>query len=157
MSELCDYPTEELVEELEHRGIEVQPLIEHHEKYLEIDGEDKTIWVTHKKHREIHKKWREQGRVIPEKISHAAAHRTKKGKIQSKIYHQKPERKEVANEWNSRYRKEFIYIFQFYSSFGEPHVTLQEVLRYNIKTGNIQRVLSHFRGTNGYKLPIIDI
>lgn len=58
-------------------------IIEHHEKYKEIHGEDKTIFITISDHKLLHKRLRKEGKcnIPPEelhKISMNAYRRTEK-------------------------------------------------------------------------------
>ncbi len=56
-------------------------LVEHHTKYLEIDGEDETIFITRSEHIKIHNEYKIR---IPKEISRNAYERTEKRKINKK-------------------------------------------------------------------------
>ena len=141
---LIGVSTEILMKELRNRGIDVN-LIEHHTKYKEIDGVDETIWVTHKQHRDIHRQWRNEGRVIPTEVCRAAAGRTEKCKMYIRKYQQRTDVKERTR--NLRHKPERMEVFRKYIKenrqkigFSERmmnNVHLVEQLQYNKKTGSL--------------------
>lgn len=70
----------ELVDEKDIRG---SRLVEHHTKYIELHGEDETVFITHTEHVRLHKKLRREGKCkihskILRRISSAALKRTEK-------------------------------------------------------------------------------
>lgn len=70
----------ELVDEKDIRGTR---LIEHHVKYIELHGEDETVFITHMEHTRLHRKLRRENKCkihpkILRRISSAALKRTEK-------------------------------------------------------------------------------
>ena len=118
-------------------------LIEHHIKYKEIHGEDKTVWMTKSEHRQLHMRLRNEGKCnVPvdelRRISNAANSRTDKEK-----------------KHQSNYFKHCMQQFIFNETVGK-NVRLIEYIRYNHKMGTVY-YSSVFSGGHGYKLPCIDI
>lgn len=77
------------------RNIDRTGLVEHHTHYKEIDGFDRTIWMTRRDHAVLHLEIRRMGRghnVSPKemiKIVTAANHRTEKSIKKSKEWKNK--------------------------------------------------------------------
>ena len=120
-----------------------QTLIEHHSHYLEINGFDKTEWMTRSKHGKINHRILFPG-VSPSdlaKISIAANERTDKRKKQTQTY-------------NKHYQKRMSRLC-FAESYGH-HTQLHEQITYDSISGN-GYYSTWFTGNNGYWLPIIDI
>lgn len=66
-------------------------MVEHHTKYLEIDGYDETVWMTKSDHAMLHSRLRRDGKCnIPvdelADISRAAHNRGERAKAYQKIY-----------------------------------------------------------------------
>lgn len=87
-----------------------EKMIEHHVKYKEIHGIDKTIWLTRTEHSRLHSQLREKGgcnissKELQE-ISRRAANRTDKGKDYQKKYRWTESYKEYQKEYQKEYRK----------------------------------------------------
>lgn len=102
----------------------MKDLEEHHTKYKEIHGIDETIFLTRSEHRLLHKRLRNDGKcTIPvnilRAISKQAYKRTSKGKIS-----------------NSKSKMRTCKTIQFYEQLI-PNLRLQEIITYNINTGNV--------------------
>lgn len=87
-------------------------MVEHHIKYKEIHGYDKTIMMSHSKHIKLHNRLRKEGKCnIPVKelktISDKAYARTKKAKEYQKEYFKNITEKQRAyrKEYNIEYKK----------------------------------------------------
>ena len=104
-------------------------MIQHHEKYEEIHGEDKIVMMTRSDHIKLHKKLRKEGGCnIPAKELH---------NIASAGY----------NRTHQRIR--------FFDTVA-PNIGLIENVLYNNNTGNIQ-YNSYFEASNGKKLIYMDL
>jgi len=111
-------------------------LVEHHIKYLEIHGVDKTVWMNAGTHNKLHRKLRQTGKcnvAVDELaiISREAHRRTIKYKDRTKGY----------------YKQQII---EFTENL-QPFVELRERIVVSKTTGNIN-YLAGFRGKNGNKL-----
>lgn len=131
-------------------------LIEHHVKYKEMHGVDKTIWMTWSEHKLLHNRLRREGKCnVPvdklHKISTAACQRTEKWKLARVKY--------LHTEKGRRSRKEYgkkaLQWIDFYETLMK-NVRLYEILTYNSLTGNISWS-ARFKAENGKKLYYIDI
>lgn len=102
-------------------------LVEHHTHYKEIQGYDKTIWMTVSEHRKLHNKLRRENKCnIPPKelaiISNAAIQRTEKSKKYHREYYKKcyEENKEEIIERNKKYpEKHPDYMKEYYKKNKE--------------------------------------
>jgi hypothetical protein len=121
-------------------------LVEHHTHYEEIHGYDKTEWITASEHVKLHNRLRELGKCnIPvDELT----------KIASKAHQRTDKRILYLNKYHKEYSQNYERI-QFSESIG-VNVQLNELIRYNTKTGNII-YLSSFRGRHGVKLSIIEV
>lgn len=117
-------------------------LVEHHIKYKEIHGVDKTTWMTMSEHKLLHLSLRRNGKCnIPSEtlrvISNKAHSRTKKTK-------------EYRNCFAKKYTHDNLYQFMFKTCYP-TNMRLIENLIINKKTGAI-RFYSGFVGHHGIKL-----
>jgi len=125
-------------------------LVQHHEKYKEIHGEDKIVMMDYDKHRALHTRLRKEGKcAIPAEelrvISTAAYNRSDKGKRTAKNYKQKYDKLTRSKE-NCIVFTETVGI----------NVLFVETIKVNPKT-SIINYRSSFRGHNKSKLKFIDI
>ena len=115
-------------------------LVQHHEKYKEIHGEDKIVMMDYAEHKKLHKRLRKEGKcTIPAKelhsIVHAAYRRTEKGKA--------IERRRIRPCLS-------------FSENIDTNISFMERIRYNPKSGSIN-YSSSFKGCEGRKIIRIDI
>ncbi len=116
-------------------------LIEHHEKYLELDGEDKTVWITPSEHKLLHIKLHKQGKPkIPFEVVQNAHNRTNKRIVKKRL--------------NIKRYRAYIPKIDFTEKL-EPYAFLCETIQYNIKT-NILSILSRFLSGGGKHLKVIN-
>ena len=125
-------------------------MVQHHEKYEEIHGEDKIVMMDADEHRKLHTRLRKEGKcTIPAKelqaISQAAYARTDKG-IET---HRRCKRKQ------SLIMDSKENCLQFYETV-KTNVMIVEKIRFNPNTGAIW-YFSCFRGSHKNKLKFIDI
>jgi hypothetical protein len=104
-------------------------LIQHHEKYKELHGEDKIVLMTSSEHTKLHKRLRDNGKCkVPadtlQKISSAAHQRTDKYKENLWEYNLKKQHKKIVECFG-------IYITIM------PGVLHHEQIAYNRKSGDI--------------------
>lgn len=117
-------------------------MVEHHTKYKEIHGYDKTIWMTKSDHQKHHNKLRKEGKcnisvTKLKKISIAAWRRSNKGTSYCKDYEKKVGR------------------HSFFETMM-PYVILREQIWYNNITGNVT-VNVYFEPGHSKKLLYVDI
>jgi len=120
-------------------------LIQHHEKYLEIHGEDKIVLMTMSEHKKLHFRLRQEGKckILPdtlEKISQNAHNRTEKRILQKRL--------------NIKRYRPYIPKIDFTERL-EPYAFLCETIQYNIKT-NTASVFSRFLSGGGKHLRVIN-
>ena len=125
-------------------------LVQHHEKYEEIHGEDKIVMMEYGEHRKLHARLRKEGKcTIPakelHKIAHAAYRRTKKGIATV----------ERINKRDGRHHRADRKTISFSENI-DINISFIESIRYNIKTGSVS-VLSSFKGCEGRKIIWVDI
>lgn len=130
-------------------------LIEHHAKYIEIHGIDKSLWMTVSEHRKLHNRLRKEGKCnIPSdelaKISRASKCRTDRYRERVNKYY-KTDRGMEINRKNQQNIKRKVFSKTLYHN-----VTIREQISYNIKTGTVT-VSVGFAGGHGVKIPIIQI
>lgn len=105
-------------------------IVEHHIKYKEIHGVDKTIWIPKGEHTQLHHRLRQEGKCnIPveelNRISQRAKNRTTKYKERRKT-------------------------IQFTETI-QPHIQLVEEISYDLKSGHVY-CRGRFRANYGFKL-----
>lgn len=146
-----------------------EKMVEHHTHYKEIQGYDKTIWLTDSEHKKLHKKLRKNNECnIPvdmlRNISKSAHARTEKGKKTLKNYRISERGKKTKNRYSQsdkskqtrrEYDKNNIQYIHFYETPG-PNTQLHERIRYNHKTGTVI-YNARYDGLHNYTLPVIDI
>lgn len=115
-------------------------MVEHHTKYKEIHGVDKTVWMTRSDHRILHNRLRREGKcLVPvdelRTISNKAQQRTGK-----------------CRKYKSEYNKQ-TQGFEFNESVGS-NVQLREQIRYNHATGSVNYI-ARFKGNNGFDIPVL--
>ena len=125
-------------------------LVQHHEKYEEIHGEDKIVMMEYGEHKRLHARLRKEGKcTIPREelkiIAHAAYRRTEKGKRYIQNYKRKYDHALMSKE-NCITFNEAI----------KPNVLLVERISVNPNTGTVM-FMSTFRSYNKMKLVHIDI
>lgn len=125
-------------------------LVQHHEKYEEIHGEDKIVMIEFAEHQELHRRLREEGKcTIPpdelHKISFAAYSRSKKGK----------ETKRRVNQRTGIKRRERTKTKRFSKNIG-PIFTLITRIELNIDNESV-KVYSYFNSRKRNDLIYIDI
>ena len=125
-------------------------MVQHHEKYEEIHGEDKIVMMDFGEHRKLHRRLRNEGKctIAAEElkaISHAAYMRTDKGKSFHQKYKQRYDRSLMSKE-NCITFNEAV----------KPNVLLVERITVNPNTGTVM-FMSTFRSSNKQKLMRIDI
>lgn len=125
-------------------------MVQHHEKYEEIHGEDKIVMMDVDEHRKLHARLRKEGKcTIPTEelqvISQAAYARTDKGKSYYQRY-QKRYNRVLMNKRNCITFSEAV----------KTNVLLIERIIVNPNTGTIGYV-SRFRSRSKVKLKFIDI
>lgn len=121
-------------------------LVEHHTKYQELHGEDKTVWMTQSDHLKLHNRLRSEGQCnVPvdelHKISLRAHQRTEK----SLKYHRRHKKE---------YRKQNMQFLDFIETVG-INAQLVERIEYNHKTGFVSYT-ARFRGNRSLKLPVVE-
>lgn len=125
-------------------------MVQHHEKYEEIHGEDKIVMMEFAEHQELHRRLREEGTcTIPptelHKISYAAYMRTEKGQ---------KTKKGVQRKAGER-RRERTKTKRFSKNIG-PIFTL--ITRIELNTNNESvKVYSYFNSRKKNNLIYIDI
>lgn len=130
-------------------------IVDHHTKYKEIHGVDKTIWMTRGEHKQLHILLRKEGKcnIPPDQlaiIARDAESRTDKHKERTNRYYQTDRGKEI-NRKNQQNIKRKVF-----SKTLDHNVTIREQISYNIKTGTVT-VSAGFAGGHGVKIPIIQI
>lgn len=126
-------------------------MVEHHIKYKELHGYDKTVWMTRSEHKKLHNRLRKNGECnVPvdklTKIAKTAHNRTDK----HKKYEGNPERIKsirdynLKNVWHKQHR-----------TYMMPNIALVSTLSYNIVTNHLA-VSSGFYSTHKKPL-VIDI
>ena len=125
-------------------------MVQHHEKYEEIHGEDKIVMMDADEHRKLHTRLRKEGKcTIPveelQVISQAAYMRTDKGKSYHRKYKQRYDRSLMSKE-NCITFNEVV----------KPNVLLVERITVNPNTDTVM-FMSTFRSSNKQKLMLIDI
>lgn len=128
-------------------------LLEHHEEYLEIHGQDKTKWMTYGEHKRLHVRLRKEGKCnvpvnVLQKIASKACSRTNKC-IQKKIKYRIINKQHEIN-YSTKYMQNNTQSIKFTTPMG-LNVRLREILVYNFKTGNIV-ILSAFEANNKHNL-----
>lgn len=116
-------------------------LVQHHRKYKELHGIDEIVMMDADEHHQLHKRLRREGNCnIPlkelHKISCAAYKRTKKSKVEDKIYRE-------------MYRKVISFCERV-----DTNINLLEQIEYNSSSGNVSYT-SRFQ--KGYHKEIIFI
>ena len=123
----------------ENKGMQ---MVLHHVKYLELHGEDETIWMTNGEHQALHRRLRKEGKCkVPQKELHDIASKAR-GRTNKRIAWKK------EYECNKQYHN-------FCESIGY-HLSFVERIWYNYKNGNVGYT-SRFIGDGGAKLPIVDV
>lgn len=125
-------------------------MVQHHEKYEEIHGEDKIVMMDFVEHHELHVRLRKEGKcTIPReelhKIAHAAYMRTEKAKRTAKKY------KKRYNKLTGS--KENCIVFT--ETIGK-YVLLVEIIKVNPNINRINYGCT-FRSNSKVKLIYIDI
>lgn len=131
-------------------------LVEHHVKYKELHGIDKTVWMEISEHIALHRRLRKEGKCnVPRdqlnKISKMAYLRTKKGK-NNQLKHRKCVHR---INYNRKYKKENTHNFNF-SEIVMPNVEINENWYYNTIT-NILIISSGFRANHGKKIYFMEV
>ena len=115
-------------------------LIEHHIKYKEIHGYDKTVWLTWSEHKRLHIRLRKEGKcqVSPDELK----------VISSKAYMRTSKYKHLAcrlsRDRTHETRKHFTKSLA-------PNISLFTDILYYINTGNVS-VTSYFHSSHGKRL-----
>lgn len=125
-------------------------LVQHHEKYEEIHGEDKIVMMDYAEHRKLHTQLRKEGKcTIPReelhKIAQAAYRRTEKGKV---VLERKEKKRSAIRDVPSR-------VISF-SDIIDTNISFVERIRYNPNNGSAT-YFSYFKGCEGRKIIRVDI
>jgi hypothetical protein len=125
-------------------------LVQHHEKYEEIHGEDKIVMMEYGEHRKLHARLRKEGKcTIPRdelhEISIKAYRRTEKGKAMLKEKEARRHRKRKSER-----------ILKYFSENVDTNIGLVQIITYYLKSGHVG-VRSSFRGYERRKVIFIDI
>ena len=128
-------------------------MIEHHTKYKEIHGYDKTVWMTRSEHKKLHFRLRKEGKcnVSPDrlkKIAKLAHDRTDKSKKRDREFR----KTKNGVTYYKNYRKQYQYLY--FSETPGLNTQFKEQIVYNHATGTVT-YSSAFYSTNNHKLPII--
>lgn len=107
-------------------------IVEHHTKYKEIHGEDKSVFITKSEHSQLHRRLRKEGKckISPEvlhKISHRAQGRTEKRKRYYKRYrkyHESDEYLEIEKYRDEKGQEDINVWDEIYDS----NIKRQEIL-----------------------------
>jgi len=135
-----------LPEHLKKKYVCKGKIVQHHEKYLEIHGEDKIILMTASKHRLLHLRIRKEGKCkIPfEKLS----------AISTKAHYRTEYHKKKCAEQAKNYRHNMYRFFDL--THIAPYIQLRIDTIYNQKTGNVC-IWSCFQVGHGKKLIVVNI
>jgi hypothetical protein len=135
-------------------------IVQHHEKYQELHGEDKIVLMTQREHLLLHKRLRMEGKcTIPVKDLHAIAlkahcrtdHYKTKRKCYEEQYRKTPKHKRYDADYKIMLRQNSII---FTDNIAENITLREQIIQY--PTGNIC-ISVGFHFDNGLKIPKVTI
>lgn len=117
-------------------------LVEHHIRYKELHGEDKTVWITQSEHKKLHAKLRrEQKCKLPSKELHHIA---------SRAWRRTDKAKDKLREINKNFYENHVPAIRFNETISKG-VVLEEKIFYNKNNGKVH-ISVLFWGQHGLKL-----